>query len=62
MSVSTQTERLVRVSMMVYKNENFSEDDFHQYWVSQHAPKVVECLKKYGVIRYTQVRWSELEE
>lgn len=56
------SKRLVRVSFMVRRKQGTSEEEFSKYWTEQHAPLVREWLAKYGVVKYTQVRQTTLDE
>jgi hypothetical protein len=48
-------QKVVRISVLVTKKPDVSDDAFHRYWANGHAPLVQELLVRHGIIKYTQV-------
>jgi hypothetical protein len=44
-----------RISVMVSRRSDVSEEEFHRYWANNHGPLVQDMLVQYGIIKYTQV-------
>lgn len=47
-------ERLLRFTILAYRREGVTEDEFHHHWTHTHAPLVREWLARHGILRYTQ--------
>lgn len=54
--MASENQRLVKVTLFVHRNKKMSEGEFHEYWTTKHPKVVEEWLKRYGVLRYVQVR------
>lgn len=50
-----EKERLLRLTMLCYRNPTMSEEEYHHHWTYDHTPLVRDWLAKYGVVRYSQV-------
>lgn len=50
-----EKQRLLRVTLLAYRNPKLSEDEFHHHWSNVHAPKVSAHLAKFGILSYRQV-------
>lgn len=55
-----QKQRVYRFSLYVKKRSDITEDEFGRHWREQHAPLTGEWLKRYGILKYVQVRISSL--
>ena len=42
-------------TVCAYRKPTMSEEEFHHYMTSVHAPLVRECLARHGIVRYTMV-------
>ena len=49
-----QTQRLLRVTLLAYRNPNLTEAEFHDYWTNVHARNVSAHLAKFGIVSYRQ--------
>ncbi|PPJ53236.1 hypothetical protein CBER1_11770 [Cercospora berteroae] len=49
-----QRKGLYRVTILAYRKDGMSEEEFHRHWTNSHAPKVSEHLRKHGIVGYTQ--------
>lgn len=49
-----QRQRLLRVTLLAYRNPNLTEEQFHYHWTNIHAPKVSAHLAKFGILSYKQ--------
>lgn len=49
-------ERLLRFTILCYRNPTMTEDEFHKHWTTRHGPLVKEWLARHGVLKYTQVQ------
>jgi len=47
-------QELTRISVMVSRRRDISEEEFHRYWANNHGPLVQEMLVQYGIVKYTQ--------
>ncbi|KAL6872026.1 EthD domain-containing protein [Trichoderma novae-zelandiae] len=47
-------ERLLRLTLMQYKNPNLTDDQFQKHWTEHHAPLASSWLARNGIIGYTQ--------
>ncbi|KAI5357772.1 putative EthD domain-containing protein [Septoria linicola] len=52
--VRPERKGLYKVTILAYRKEGMSEEDFHVHWTNSHALKVSEHLRKHGVVGYTQ--------
>lgn len=46
--------RLLRVTLLAYRNPNFTEEEFHHHWTNVHAAKASAHLAKFGIVSYRQ--------
>lgn len=53
-SSTPQKQRLLRVTLLAYRNPNLTEEQFHHHWTNIHAPKVSAHLAKFGILSYKQ--------
>ena len=51
---SPTKERLLRFTILAYRREDITEEEFHHHWTHNHAPLVREWLARHGILRYTQ--------
>jgi hypothetical protein len=49
-------QKLTRVSMLVKRNPNITEEEFHKQWSKIRGPLVAPFLKRIGFTKYLQVR------
>jgi hypothetical protein len=52
-------ERIFKFVAMPRRKLGISEDEFHQWWSGTLAPSIVPFLKRYNIIKYTQVDPSD---
>ncbi|KAF2646872.1 hypothetical protein P280DRAFT_465022 [Massarina eburnea CBS 473.64] len=50
---STGFRKVVKASIMVKKKEGMSDEDFIEYYNTQHAQKAVPILQRHGIISYS---------
>ncbi|KAJ2990137.1 hypothetical protein NUW58_g3105 [Xylaria curta] len=43
-----------KITVLVKRKPELSEDEFHNYWAEKHPPVVNKWLAKHGVIKYVQ--------
>lgn len=53
-SPTPEKQRLLRVTLLAYRNPELTEEQFHYHWTNIHAPKVSAHLAKFGIISYKQ--------
>ena len=53
-STIPEKQKLVRVTLLAYRNPKLTEDEFHEHWTNVHAPKVSAHLAKFGILSYRQ--------
>ncbi|KAJ5103178.1 hypothetical protein N7532_003707 [Penicillium argentinense] len=49
-----EAKKLVRVTVVLYRNPALTEDEFHRYWSEVHGPLVRGWLARHGIVKYTQ--------
>lgn len=45
----------LKLTMMIKRKPEISEEEFHRYWTEKHPAIVNEWLAKHGVVQYVQV-------
>jgi hypothetical protein len=49
------TARLTRISVLSRRKPGMSEEAYRKYWTERHGALVAPWLKRYGILKYTQV-------
>lgn len=49
-------QRLLRLTLMQYKNPKISDEEFQKHWSEHHAPIASSWLARNGIVGYTQVK------
>jgi EthD domain len=49
-------QQVTRISVLISRRPDISEEAFHRYWANNHGPLVQDMLVQYGIIKYTQAR------
>ncbi|KAI4209545.1 MAG: hypothetical protein LQ351_007536 [Letrouitia transgressa] len=49
-------ERLLRLTILIYRKSTVTEDEFHKRWLTRQGPLVREWLARHGVLKYIQER------
>jgi len=49
-----QALRLLKVTLLAYRNPNMTEDEFHTHWSRIHSAKASAHLAKFGILSYRQ--------
>lgn len=57
--MAPEKQRLYKVTILAYRREGMTEDEYHEHWTKVHPGKVRDWLAKHGIVRYTQVRLRE---
>ncbi|KAL9610941.1 MAG: hypothetical protein Q9167_004383 [Letrouitia subvulpina] len=47
-------ERLLRLTILIYRKSTVTEDEFHKRWLTRQGPLVREWLARHGVLKYIQ--------
>lgn len=53
-------ERLLRLTILIYRKSTIAEDEFHKRWLTRQGPLVREWLARHGVLKYIQVQHAIL--
>lgn len=49
-------QRLLRLTLMQYKNPKITDEEFQKHWSEHHAPIASAWLARNGIVGYTQVK------
>jgi hypothetical protein len=52
---TTGFRKVVKATIMVKKKEGMSDEDFVEYYNTQHAQRAVPILQRHGIISYSLV-------
>lgn len=50
-----ETPQLLKFDICVYKKEDIPFEDFVKWATVEYPPKAVPLMKKYGIVKFTQV-------
>lgn len=53
-------QKLLCLSILGYKKEGISEDEYRDHMVNTHAPLVRDLMEKYGFLSWSMVRRESL--
>jgi cephalosporin-C deacetylase-like acetyl esterase len=48
-------QKVVKVTFLVFRSPDYSEEDFYEYWSKVHATTLLPVMQRHNVIEYKQV-------
>lgn len=58
MKMEAPPGKLLKVSIMLRRKKGLSEEEFHKHYREIHGNLAAPWLKRYGIVKYNQVRAS----
>jgi len=51
----TTKERVLKLTILQRRSSSFTEEEFHAYWTTKHAPLATKWFERNNILGYTQV-------